>query len=215
MLTIRTFLFSRYHEHIQPHARRVFASSFSTGPPGDRGALHCRWNAIATQSIGLVPFQARGILPVAEEQSRTRGSQSSGVEDQPQCRGMCHSSRPSARSLSRSPSSPLPSFTQSPSPPRSLMRDGQTSPHRPRLVVSRSTCLPLSPSPHANSFVIGPAVINTHTLCQCNRYCSYKQQQRTDFRSGYREGSSESVSFRPFPREQLCNRSCSNKQQHD
>ena len=29
--------------------------------------------------IGLVPFQARGILPVAEEQSRTRGSQSSGV----------------------------------------------------------------------------------------------------------------------------------------
>ncbi len=31
----------------------------------------------------------RGILPVAEEQSRTRGSQSGGVEDQPQCRGCC------------------------------------------------------------------------------------------------------------------------------
>ena len=46
---------------------------------GDRGALHCRWNAIATQSIGLVPFQARGILPPAEEQSRTRGNQSGGV----------------------------------------------------------------------------------------------------------------------------------------
>ena len=30
------------------------------------------WNAIATQPIGLVPFQARGILLVAEEQSRTR-----------------------------------------------------------------------------------------------------------------------------------------------
>jgi hypothetical protein len=43
-LTIRTFLFS-------PHARRVFASSFSTGPPGDRGALHCRWNVIATQRL--------------------------------------------------------------------------------------------------------------------------------------------------------------------
>ena len=28
---------------------------------------------------------------------------------------------------------------------------------------SRSTCPPLSPSPHANSFVIGTAVINTHT----------------------------------------------------
>jgi hypothetical protein len=37
-----------------------------------------RWNAIATQSIGLVPFQAQGILmlPVAEEQSRTHGNQS-------------------------------------------------------------------------------------------------------------------------------------------
>ena len=47
---------------------------------------------------------------------------------------------------------------------RSLGRDGQTSSHRPRLVVSRSTCPPLStpPSPHANSLVIGTAVINTH-----------------------------------------------------
>jgi hypothetical protein len=41
--------------------------------------------------------------------------------------------------------------------------DWQTSPLRPRLVVSRSTCPSLSPSPHANSFVIGTAVINTHT----------------------------------------------------
>ena len=37
------------------------------------------------------------------------------------------------------------------------------SPLRPRLVVSRSTCPPISPPPHANSFVLGPAVINTHT----------------------------------------------------
>ena len=36
-------------------------------------------------------------------------------------------------------------------------------PHRPRLVVSRSTCAPLSSSPHSNSFVIGTAVTNTHT----------------------------------------------------
>ncbi len=68
----------------------------------DRGALHCRWNVIASQPIGLVSFQARGILPVAEEQSRTRGSQSGGVEDQPQCRGLWNSSSPSARS-SRAP----------------------------------------------------------------------------------------------------------------
>ena len=33
---------------------------------------------------------------------------------------------------------------------------------RPRLVVSHSTCPPLSSPPHANSFVIGPAVIK-HT----------------------------------------------------
>jgi hypothetical protein len=33
------------------------------------------------------------------------------------------------------------------SPPRSLVCDGQTSPHRPRLVVSRSTCPPISPPP--------------------------------------------------------------------
>ena len=46
-------------------------------------------------------------------------------------------------------------------PPRSLVRDGKTNPHRPRLVVSHSTCPPLLP-PHANSFVIGPAVIK-HT----------------------------------------------------
>jgi len=60
-------------------------------------------------------------------------------------------------------SAPPPSFTQSPYPPRSLVRDGQTSPYRPRLVVSRSTCPPLSSPPHANSFVLGPAVIK-HTL---------------------------------------------------
>ncbi len=61
-----------------PHARRVFASSFSTGPTGDRGALHCRWNVIATQPIGLVPFQARGILPVAERGVAPIGVRSSG-----------------------------------------------------------------------------------------------------------------------------------------
>jgi hypothetical protein len=38
-----------------------------------------------------------------------------------------------------------------------------TSPHKPRLVVPQSTCPPLSPSPHANIFVIRPAVINNIT----------------------------------------------------
>ena len=180
--------------HIHPHARLVFASSFSTGPPGDRGEFHCRWNVITTQQIGLVPFQARGILPVAEEQSRTRGGQSSGgITDQPQCRGLWHSSSPSARSLSRSPSSPFPSFTQSPSPPRSLVRDGQTSPHRPRLVESHSTCLSLSPCPHANSFVTGTAIINNnrdlHVLSPIAprvppRYCGRRACGRDDTTAG-------------------------------
>ncbi len=91
------------------------------------------------------------------------------AQDQPQCPRLWHSSSPSARSLSRPPSSLPPPFTQSPSPPRSLVRDGQTSPHRPRLVVSRSTCSPLSPSLDANSFVLGTAVINIHTRAHVHR----------------------------------------------
>jgi len=70
---------------------------------------------------------------------------------------------PSARSFARSPSSPHPPFTQYPFPPHLLVRDGQTSPLNSRLVVSHSTCPPPSPSPHANSFGIGPAVINKNT----------------------------------------------------
>jgi hypothetical protein len=42
---------------------------------------------------------------------------------------------PSARSFTRSPSSPPPSFTQFPFPPRSLVRDGHTSPRTS--VISR------------------------------------------------------------------------------
>jgi hypothetical protein len=63
----------------------------------------------------------------------------------------------------RSPSSRHPPFTHYPFPLRSLVCGGQASPHKPRLVVSHSTCPPLSSSPHANSFVLGTAVINTHT----------------------------------------------------
>ncbi len=90
-----------------------------------------------------------------------------------------HSGSPSARSFSQSPSPPPPSFTQYPSPPRSLVRDGQTSPLRPRLVVSRRTCPPLSPSPHANSFVIGTAVINTH----CHDNVGERERERERERS--------------------------------
>ena len=60
-----------------------------------------------------------------------------------------------------------PPCVQVPGSSRVPVRDGQTSPHRPRLVVSRSTCPPLSPSPHAHSFIIGTAAINTHRAPAC------------------------------------------------
>jgi hypothetical protein len=63
----------------------------------------------------------------------------------------------------RSPSSRHPPFTHYPFPLRSLVCGGQPSPHKPRLVVSHSTCPPLSSSPHAHSIVLGTTVINTHT----------------------------------------------------
>jgi hypothetical protein len=49
---------------------------------------------------------------------------------------------------------------------------GQASPHKPRLVVSHSTCPPLSSSPHAHSFVLGTAVINNNSLHPDSAGCS-------------------------------------------
>ncbi len=40
---------------------------------------------------------------------------------------------------------------------------GQTSPHKPRLVASHSTCSPRSSSPHAHSFVVGTAIIKNNS----------------------------------------------------
>jgi hypothetical protein len=162
-LTIRTFLFS---PPLPAQAHRILVSSFSTGPAGDRGALHCHWNSFATEPLGLVSVSPRGLLPNTEEQSRTRGGQSGGVEDQPQYGGLWRGRTPNARSLSRSPSdgpffSP-PFFHTISHFPAFASGDGQTSPHKPRLVVSHSTCPPLSPSPLANSFIIGTAVINSN-----------------------------------------------------
>ena len=49
------------------------------------------------------------------------------------------------------------------------MCGGHTSPHKPRLVVSHSTCSPLSSSPHAHSFVLGTAVINNNAAVLARR----------------------------------------------
>jgi hypothetical protein len=133
-----------------------------TSHPGVLGLISKREEPGKTGALSVkVPGSSR-VPDELEEQSRTRSNESRGVEDQlePQCPGLWHSSSPSARSLSPSPSPPPPSFTQHPSPQRSLVRDRPlmgrlVCPQRPRLIVSRSTCPPLSPSPHANIFVIG------------------------------------------------------------
>jgi hypothetical protein len=70
---------------------------------------------------------------------------------------------PHTRSLSHSPSAPPPSFTQSPYPSCSLVQDGQTNPHRPRLVVFRSTCLPLSPPPPREQLCNRSCTVIKHT----------------------------------------------------
>jgi hypothetical protein len=48
-----------------------------------------------------------------------------------------------------------------PSPKETTSARNANSPHKPRLVLSQSTCPPLS-SPHAHSFVLGPEVISNN-----------------------------------------------------
>jgi len=115
--------------------------------------------------LGQIPFSQRGLLSRTEEQSRTRSGQSGGVEDQPQYRRLWRRRTPCASSFLRSPSPRHPPLTQNPFTPRSLVRGGQTSPHKPRLVASHSTCPPLFSSPHAHSFVLGTAVTCTRWYC--------------------------------------------------
>jgi hypothetical protein len=177
-------------QHLHLHARRIFASLLSTGPPGDRGALDCLGIAIAIP-FERVPFSQRGILTGLK--SKVGLAAAKAVALRPLYRRLWLNCSTRARSLLRSPSSSPPSFTQSPFPPRSLVRDGQTSPHRPRLVESHSTCLSLSPCPHANSFVTGTAIINNnrdlHVLSPIAprvppRYCGRRACGRDDTTAG-------------------------------
>jgi len=50
--------------------------------------------------------------------------------------------------------------------PHLPVRDGQTSPHKPRLVVSDITCSPLSSSPHAHIVTLGTSVINNNIITE-------------------------------------------------
>jgi len=64
-LTIRTFLFSLRLLAPAHACSSIFCVFlFYRGSPGDRGALHCHWNAIATQ-LGQVPFSQRDIVGLA------------------------------------------------------------------------------------------------------------------------------------------------------
>jgi hypothetical protein len=58
------------------------------------------------------------------------------------------------------------------------VRDGQTSPHRPRLVVSRSTCPPISPPPPCKQL--------------CTRSCSNKHTH-TVFASSFSKAHRETA----------------------
>ena len=95
--------------------------------------------------------RAQVVCPWSPSQEGARGQGSSACRGTPsrgEARALHHQPVPALTltmpciscSLSRHPSPHPPSFTQSPSPSRSLVRDGQTSPHRPPLLVSRTTC---------------------------------------------------------------------------
>ena len=88
----------------------------------------------------------------------------------------------------RSPSSLHPPFTHYSFSPRSLVCGGQTSPQKPLLVVSHSTCSPRSSSHHANNFVLGTAVINN----TASVYCTRAQTLRLDSYSRTTAGKSSS-----------------------
>ena len=87
------------------------------------------------------PFKRAAFYQLLKGKVGLAAAKAAALRITPQGRGLLHSNSPSARSLSRFPFPPPPSFTQSPSPPRSLVRDGQTSPHSPRLVVSAAHVL--------------------------------------------------------------------------
>jgi hypothetical protein len=114
-----------------------------TGKP--RSTAFTAIGPLATQ-LGQDRVLPRSLLSRTKEQSQTRCGQIGGVEHQPEYRVLCRRRTPSARSLARSPSPRHTPITQYPLPPRPLVCGGQTSPHRPRLVVSHRSCPPLSSS---------------------------------------------------------------------
>ena len=99
--------------------------------------------------------------------------------------------------LTRSPSSLHHPFTQYSFSSRSLVCGGP-SPHKPRLVVSHSTCSPRSSSPHAHSFVLGTAVINTHRYCS-NKYTLVRDGQTSLHRPRFVVFHSTCLHYPPPP----------------
>jgi len=135
-----------------------------------QGGLHGHWNEIATQPIGPVPFQPLGILALYQSLKSKGGlaaDKAAALRINLNVEGCCIVAAP-VHAPSRAPLfHPI-----SLSPQRSLVRDGQTSSHSPWLVDFHCTSPPPSPSPHANSFVMGTAVINlahTRTMDQSRK----------------------------------------------
>jgi hypothetical protein len=119
-----------------------------------RGSLGRRLRT--RRGVGRVARPANQPRSLARGCVRPRGARARLCNKIPLQVQLCMRGRttvPKARGTraSPAPSRSPPPFTHTPFPPRSQVRDGQTSPHKPRLVVSHSTCPPLSPSPHANN----------------------------------------------------------------
>ena len=152
-------LCNRYcsNEHTHPSTSR----QSSPGPLGDRGEAHFTAAGMLSQRNQSDSFRFKRAAFNQSLKSKVglTATKAAALRINLNVQG-CGIVAAPVRSLSRSPFPPPPSFTQSPSPPRctrSLVRDGQTSPHRTWLIVSRSTRPPLSPSPLTNSFIVGTA----------------------------------------------------------
>jgi hypothetical protein len=121
------------------------------------------WNAIATTQLGPVSDSPRGLLPEFEEQSRTCGGQAAALRINLSVEGCCVVAHPMHAPSRAALLSPLLLSHNLPFPRVHQCMMGRLV--RTSLVVSHGTCPPLSPSPLANSFIIGTA-------------CRHNQQRR-------------------------------------
>ena len=152
-------------------------SPLSIGPPGDRGALHCHWNAIATQ-LGHVPFSPRGLLQSIKNKVGLAAAKAAALRINLNVRS-CSVVAPPMHAPSRT-SLFLP-LLLSQNLPFPRVHYCVRSAVLGKLVHTRLSSsyliahvLHCPPSPPAHSFIIGTAVIeaviNTHTLLRVKTF---------------------------------------------